>query len=321
MLTSYPTRSPIRRCSDLLPPQLLTELRKVATHPGPLYHLKLAPEIGRNHFLLKWGVGVKSRVVDTVQDSIPDIGQFIALANWLREGPKIVDVSKAQYRALANVEVRINLSDYQQPFNTVLVNLPPGHLHQSCLLSILNDDDGGRCLVTCLMSGDHKNNIASFIGPNSPLEVSLGKYDADCIELADYSTPNLRVAINMMLAMSNFGCMSDYAFPAEAAQEKKYIAKGDRPSRNGQTASMRLSQMPMLLTLNREVKLWHTHDNNRTAGEPTGREMPFHWRRGHWRKAKVGVGRTETKLVFVKPCMVRGDLLTTTPDTTTTIYK
>ncbi len=40
---------------------------------------------------------------------------------------------------------------------------------------------------------------------------------------------------------------------------------------------------------------------------PTGRELSAHWRRGHWRNQAIGIGRSEHKLVWIRPTLVRRD--------------
>jgi hypothetical protein len=40
---------------------------------------------------------------------------------------------------------------------------------------------------------------------------------------------------------------------------------------------------------------------------PTGRELSAHWRRGHWRNQAIGPGRSEHKLIWIRPTLVRKD--------------
>lgn len=43
------------------------------------------------------------------------------------------------------------------------------------------------------------------------------------------------------------------------------------------------------------------------SGEPSGRSVSAHWRRGHWRRQPVGVGRASIRLTWVRPALVRGE--------------
>ncbi len=40
-----------------------------------------------------------------------------------------------------------------------------------------------------------------------------------------------------------------------------------------------------------------------------GKEMPFHWRRGHYRMQRYGAGLIIKKRIRIKPCQIRKDKL------------
>jgi len=44
-----------------------------------------------------------------------------------------------------------------------------------------------------------------------------------------------------------------------------------------------------------------------TPSMPSGRELSAHWRRGHWRNQAFGQGRSEHKLIWIRPTLVRKD--------------
>lgn len=44
-----------------------------------------------------------------------------------------------------------------------------------------------------------------------------------------------------------------------------------------------------------------------TPSVPSGRELSAHWRRGHWRNQAIGQGRSEHKLIWIRPTLVRKD--------------
>lgn len=43
------------------------------------------------------------------------------------------------------------------------------------------------------------------------------------------------------------------------------------------------------------------------ASVPTGLEVEAHWRRGHWRRQRYGEDRADTRLIWIKPVLVRRD--------------
>jgi hypothetical protein len=50
-------------------------------------------------------------------------------------------------------------------------------------------------------------------------------------------------------------------------------------------------------------------DSLRDTGEgaPTGKGLSAHWRRGHWRNQAVGPGRSDHRLIWIRPTLVRKD--------------
>lgn len=320
-LLRWQHRTPVRRPGDFIPKGMIEELFRLARIEEELYRLKVDPIEGGSYFRMQWK---QTRTVNSwlfgLSQGVSDIAHLVGLINWVKEGPKIVDVTEQQYQAMSNVQVRVDLEDYHQPFPTVLVNLPPGHLHHACMLSEIRNTDGGRALTFCLISNNDEDNIATFIVPGKEMDLSLNRFDEDCVAVADRSVPNLRVAVNMMLAMTNLGCHTSYLFPAEVEQERKYIGKGNRPDRTGQRPSERLAQQPMVIALDRNVVLFKTEGGTGDHSEGTGGEKTFHWRRGHWHTVLHGKGKVQRKLMFYPPTMVRADLLQVGPEETTTTY-
>ena len=209
------------------------------------------------------------------------------------------------------------------PFPSLLVNMPSGKMHEYVLLHQCKIGNTP-VLIGQSISYDHTHDIVGMVchEDGKHLETTLGKYYGDVVaEEGEATTLSMRVACNIALAMTNYGFQSSYLFPKEVEQEKKFVLKGNRAGRDGRTASMRLQEQPQLLTLDRTVKLYH-REGSREQGISTGRQMPFHWRRGHWHKVRCGVGRTETRLVLYPPTMIRADLAVGLPlDETTTTYR
>lgn len=309
------TPSVVRRPTDAFPKDLIDEYRRLARIPNPI--LMVWDE---NNFECR--SNADSQILQLCHTGQDYAGTMAAL-QWIANGPKIADVTEDQYAALSKIEVRLEVKDFQMPYSTMLINMPPGKMHRFVIL--YRSEVPHPILIALCMSPGNTNDIVTVARQidGGILEETLGKYYGDVTaEEGSAAHECLRVACNMVLAMTNFGCQSTYLFPGEIAQEKKYQAKGDRVGRSGMRPSDRIRESPILVTLDRNVKLYH-REGGHLAGEPTGREMPFHWRRGHWRRAKVGVGRTETKIIFVRPCMVRADMLgaTSPTDTNTTYHK
>ena len=306
---------PIRRPSDMWPPPLLTEMRRLASLPELPASIEVDYGDDKNRF--KCSPNVDSFYFDCC-DSGADYAGLLATVCWLKEGPKIVNVTEEQYQALACIEVRLEVKDFTMPYPTLLVNMPPGKMHRYVVLhscSVVAQKGSDMVVVPVLIgtsiSYDNTSDIVTVVrqSTGNMVEESLDRfYGTVTIEEAEATHASMRVAANMALAMTGYGCQARYLFPAEVAQERKYIAKGDRAGRDGRTASMRLAEQPQILFLDREVKLWR-REGSHDACQPTGREMPFHWRRGHWHMVRCGKGGMERNRVMYPPTMVRADLL------------
>lgn len=303
----------IRRASECWPKILLDEYRRLAAIPEPFVAIEM---LEMPNFQCRFLVDTMLR---KLFPSGSDICGSVASVAWLKEGPKIVNVTPAQYQVLSNIDVRLELKDFSMPYPTMLVNLPEGLKHRYVIIHRYAAD----ILILLTISHDHQDDVSTIIRqwPGRFVEESLDRYDVDLKNIAETSCQSLRVACNMMLAMSNYGCYSEYLFPKEVEQEKKFIAKGDRPGREGRTASDRLKEQPLLVCLDQHVRLCKHEKEDREESTPTGREVRTHFRRGHWCMQPYGPGNALRKPVLRPPVIVRADLLTVPASEITTTYQ
>lgn len=238
---------------------------------------------------------------------------MLAASRWLGEGPKVFRPTRDQQEALGQVAVNLTLEDYTQPHPSLMVMLdvPPFVAALTCHVE-------GRLLVSSLMSLDHENDIThTHLTNGKIIERSLLLCDDDIAHLKGESLRAQRIAINSCLALSHFGCHLDYLLPKEVEQDRFFAReRGER----GDRARTRLALAVQECKLDREVVL-HRDRRHGEPGEPTGREMPFHWRKGHWAMVPCGVGKTERKRAFKRPCMVRADKLAVDASLITTEYR
>lgn len=312
---------PVQRPSDCWPAELLNEYRRLAKLPHPPVKM----EQGDNDDTFRCSRACDSFVFKLCHTG-SDYAGILAAIEWLKHGPKIVNVTEEQWQALSHVEVRLGVSDFSMPYPSILVNMPAGKLHRYILLNrneFITATGPVPVLIGCSVSHDNLHDIVTTVrsNPEKLIEESLQKFHGDVSEEeGEAALLSLRVACNIALAMANYGCLAEYLFPKEVAAEKKYIAKGDRAGRGGRTASDRLHEQPMILSLDRSVKLYHRKSITSHGEVTTGREMPFHWRRGHWHMVRCGVGKAERRRVLYPPTMIRADLFNGDIGDTTTIY-
>lgn len=301
----------INRPSELFPKELTEEFRRLANSPSPAAELRM---LDKPNFECRW---LKDTWLRRFAVSGADIAGMIAMVNWIKEGPKIARATEEQFQALSQVEVRMELKDFSMPYPSVLVDMPPGHLHKAALLHRYSPE----VLICNSVSYDNQNDVCTVIRqtPGEEMEVSLGRYYDSITEDESQQTQRaLRVACNLMLVMTSYGCKTAPVFPHEVVRDQK-LAKED--TERGAKARQRLKEVPYEVKLDREVVLYHRETKQREPGEPTGKEMPTHWRRGSWVSQPHGPKNSLRKLVFRHPVLVRADKFAGDTSQLTTVYR
>jgi hypothetical protein len=293
---------------EMYPLALLEEFRRLARLPFPWATIE---QEERPNFRIEFHAPTWLRKIVA---SGADGSSFIASVAQFKEGHKVVKVTEAQYTALANVDVNLELADFAMPFPTMTVVLPPGHLHRCCLVHRYSPD----VLICSSMSTDNLDDITTVVrqAPGEFIEASLEKYDDDLLNVAERSTQTLRVSLNMLLALTNFGFRTDLLYPKDAENDRG-LTKED--SERGRKARIRLKEQPRLVQFDREVVLHRSEGSHGIVG--TGREASFHWRRGHWRAQAHGPKMSLRKRIFVAPVMVRADLLAGAEADVSVVYR
>jgi hypothetical protein len=300
------------RTTDLLPAVLVDELLRVARM-----------EQGWVEYIPLEGSTYQARILPGIETWIREImltgADLFAMwgaSHWLLDGPKMFRPSAEQCAALEQIEVRLELREYAQPYRAILVELPEGKYGTFAAVLCHRTEK----LLTCvIMTKDHVGEITTTIAVDGrPMELSISRFDDDCSNQAAEACRALRVAINSCLALVNFGCMVEYLLPKEVERDQRTAKE---QSERGGRARSRLKQSLKLVAFSSEVVL------HKSAGPPSdgagvaGGEKSPHWRRGHWAMQVCGKGRAERKRILRLPVMVRADLFVGKVEDTQTVYK
>lgn len=236
---------------------------------------------------------------------------------WLADGPKVFKPTPEQCKALEQVSVNLKIEDYAQPFPAMMIDLQRTGDYGSFKAVNVYHEPG--VLIAVLHSVGCANDITTTIGTlDGLIEESLVRFDEDCRADAPIAHRALRVAVNSCLALSHFGHHMDYLFPKEVESDRR-LAKEDTP--RGERARRRLPLAMLEISFAREVVLHRIERKEREPGVPTGREMPCHWRRGHWAMVACGPQHSERRRTFRPAVMVRADLFSGDKADTTTTYR
>lgn len=238
-----------------------------------------------------------------------------ATSLYYADGPKVYKPSQETCDALAEIEVKLSLSDYAQPYPVVLVVLPQKIGPFKSVLCHKSE----RVLI-CVMATDGNTDdvTASISIDGRPMEASIEQFDEGCREHSKLATRVLRIAINACLALANYGCRTEWLRPKERESDERLARE---QSERGKRAQERLAASPSLLTFSQEVRLHRTDHRERSESEPTGREMPPHWRRGHWAMQACGPNRSERRRVLRPPVFVRFDKFMGDNSQTQVVYR
>lgn len=251
-----------------------------------------------------------------------------ALSNWIGEGPKVFRPTPMQCQALENVEVRLSLEEYAQPYKAICVELPIEIYHPfNCVVCMYNPRMSVFNIVGPCHHYDTVTTISTF---SSTMEESIVKFDKSCEDSAEMGSRCLRVAINSCLALVNYGHHMKLLFPHEEARDRRLAEEN---SDRGKKAKDRLSTHLSLVSFNQEIKLHNTEGRTYERSddvEPTGREMlshypcremPTHWRKGCWCMQPYGPSQSLRKRILRKPCFVRADKFLGDKSDTSVTYK
>lgn len=247
---------------------------------------------------------------------------FEACAVALAKGPKVFKPTAEQFESMRHVDVNVPTSNYRQPYPALVV-LIPGEARRALAVELNMDPKlTPEWILTRqrFIEGGTRNSIfamMSFPRPDLGLpREEVCYYFQDREEFTDMeaalkhhyltgdSKPSNhlfaeavgRATINLNLMLVHYG--HKIGQPLQPKEYDKH--RGKKGLEHLAAGDFRTVEMMQEVTVRRV-------ERKRSVGEPTGIEMPPHWRRGHWRNQACGKDRAEHKMVFIQPVLVRAD--------------
>lgn len=267
------------------------------------------------------GSGVTGMVPQRYRTTANDWTQFLACSRWLYDGPKVCRPCPERCEALQHIELRLRIDDLALPFPQLLVEFPPNTPglapFSSVMVSRVDGKNGDKLLVCCLFTPGHRDDVLSVVMDRPApwvIDHSISTYGEECADLKDQARAALRVAINCCMMLT--GSLS-HLLPVEVINDRR-LARENSP--RGRRARHRLSLAVQVASFNQELEFRRT-EGSHPQGEPTGRTLGPHWRRGHWRMQPCGTGRQDRKRILIPPVMVRRDLFVGNTSDTGVTYR
>lgn len=255
--------------------------------PEEFPHYRVVPNTPSAHRLIN--------IVPTSSDAV-GIG---AVCMWVADGPKIARPTPEQAEAFSHISLDLSVNDFACPFRCLLVELSDNPVFKACL--ICTGFDG--CLCLNLYSRHGKYDITTMIRADDkwPIENSLRtvEKDEDLERDLEHSHSAQRVALNMALALTNYGCDVGPAYPKALVQDQ-WLAKS--PGEKGEKAARRVKEAFHQVKFTKEITVRKPTQGE--PGDPTGRTVAPHWVRGHWKMQPHGPNGSLRKRILIRPYLV-----------------
>lgn len=235
----------------------------------------------------------------------------------LVDGPKVLRPTADQCVALEHVDVNLPFEEYGQPFPALLVELPEAYRRSltdrfdypcARFVSLFHDRPSGYIVAAC-ENGPYRDGRSNVMSPR-PRWGTVEDALRFCCEPddPDYRLSEVahRVAVNFGLLLTRFGTKVCGPVDPQWHAEQRLWAKR-RKGHKAQRARDLLDAALTCIDFEQNVVFYDgANPESATPGENGASKRP-HWRRGHFRRVPCGVGRTDRRLVFVRPCFINAE--------------
>lgn len=265
------------------------------------------------------------RVIESMVDS-QAVAPLQAIADLIAHGPKMFRPSPSQCEAMSQVEARLSALEYQQPYSSIIIEFPKDFAKQQLIPPAVLCHRPKDCIIFLAgnpFAPNHKSDAYDFLFVSHDNENPMEKLFETVIDNATGIAPVFNVSLAYRIAINCCLALTHYSIRLQPPSAPKLmrLATSKNPYKRERAQRLLLRQ-PRIIEFEQEIHFHETETKNHThnPSEPTGRHVTTHWRRGHWRRQPHGPGRTERKLIFIKPILVRSDLFAGTADKTRVTY-
>lgn len=252
--------------------------------------------------------------------------RLFALSKTLAFGPKILCPTHQQCEALQHVDVNVRHDEYEQPFSSIIVQLPASFRQSmteafewNCpkFVLLFHHKRSGYLFSFSCGNSDRLETV-NIMSPRSQFETIEDSirysYEQDGNDLRQGAQLQ-RIACNFGLLLTNFGVRDCGPIDPKSHRTQSKRAKS-RNHRKADRAQSLLDASMNRIEFQQDVVFFDDARDSSESGESTNAKVRTHWRRGHFRRQRHGFGRAKRKLIFIKPCLVnstrfQGDLADT----------
>lgn len=278
-----------------------------------------------------------------VRDQPSMILEIQLLAETFGCGPKVFEVGQLDFEMMMQTDVNISMSDYVQPFRTVVIQFPeafcknrtvdtlPGNnfpeFHEPSFAILYHEPEHGMIVFGLFFSSATSIKTGFALEPDScveetikqvmktPFTDSLGTTERESQLFVDC----FRGCLNYCLLLDEVGIFHKSRNPSiqhsweQQAKSKNTIV--------AEKAKHNLRFAPELYGLKQNVKLYReVESSSQLETQPTGRTVSPHHRRGYYRMQRFGPGRQEKKRIRIAPVFVNKKLFLGNLSNTSAVY-
>lgn len=267
-----------------------------------------------------------------LHEGSPTAIEVYTMARFLYEGPKYFTFNALDCEALENFSLDLPTSEYAQPFPTLCIKLPKDYIqnrvvpfekgtHYPTEILIHHAPHVKRLAVAIHMSS--KQVLARMIVLDLPENLEKA-WERSCTlfvdkeksldvgpEEAKMSDALVRLALSACLMAMVYGNKKiGPDNPSYAERLKRYVKvahKSKDPERIAE-AEWNLNVLPVRYSFAQNVKLYRKERETDHKGEPTGKHIAPHWRKGHYRMQPYGPHNSLRKRIAIPAVLVNAHL-------------
>lgn len=243
--------------------------------------------------------------------------EYWAHAGLFSSGVKVYAPTGLELVALSQVDPRLTVGGYRQPFDTFAVAFPDDFSPRPVSADVgvpagvvTRYDHRTRCYAMVVV-GSGPRSLVSQMSLIDPPETELADvYDSLPWEAdTDSAERELMVfcrtvALNVAALLTHYGARRiGPANPEYDARLRAALAKKSLPPAVRAANERELRKLPTLYGFDQHVRVYE-REGGPPHGGGSGPEVKPHWRRGHWAHQPCGPGRAERRLVFRPAVMV-----------------
>jgi hypothetical protein len=286
------------------------------------------------------------KVTDLILDDYNGIFRMWVdtLAKASAAGIKMFRPSFEQCESMEHVKLTIPIADYQQPYPCMFLEYPEEYRRS---LSLRSEREAPRHIVlqhrqetNFVFTGCSMGFRSARKNPGYQDELfytfqdrpcfptiedalmSVGEVSDDVSEEEDRKRAVInesitRVALNLCLML----CQHPTRTVPSNPKMLRRAVEGPQEGNIGEANRFEKRTHVHVVRLEQDIIVRENRTTAAGPGEPSGRMISPHWRKGHWRRQHYGAGNQQVKQLFIRPVFVRQDAFTGNLAQTSVIYR